>query len=146
MDKIPVWIRLSALPLQLWTMEHFKAIGNFLGEFLEANMIFKEAKQRKVANILVCLNIREGLGEEVDLKWGIYSHTQKLNYENVAFRCRRCHQYGNLVIDCKLPLRTRGRVNKVDMEKGTNIEEEERKTTIICEEDQISSRPRLAET
>jgi hypothetical protein len=96
MDKILVWVRLSVLPLQFWTLEHFKAIGNFLGDFLEADMTFEETKQRKVARILVCLNVREGLGEEVDLKWGMYSHTQKLDYENVPFRCRRCHQYGTL--------------------------------------------------
>jgi hypothetical protein len=36
-------------------------------------------------------------------------HThQLLDYENVPFRCRRCHQYGHLVENCHLPLRTKG--------------------------------------
>jgi hypothetical protein len=98
-------------------LEHFKAIENFLGDFLDADLTFEETKQRKVARILVNLNVREGLGEEVDLRWGRYTHTQRLDYENVPFRCRRCHQYGHLIMNCKLPLRTRGRGNKSDKGK-----------------------------
>jgi hypothetical protein len=108
LDKIPVWVRLPALPLQFWSLDYFKAIGNFLGDFLEADLSFEETKQRKIARILVNLNVREGLGEEIDLSWGNYTHTQLLDYENVPFRCRRCHQYGHLVATCHLPLRTKG--------------------------------------
>jgi hypothetical protein len=71
-------------------------------------MTFKESKQRKVARILVNLNIREGLGKEFDLSWGGYTYNQKLDYKNIPFRCRRCHQYGHLIKSCKLPVRTRG--------------------------------------
>jgi hypothetical protein len=115
--KYLVWVCLPALPLHFWSLEHFKAIGNFLGDFLEADMTFEETKQRKVARILVNLNVREGLGEEVDLRWGSYTHTQSLDYENVPFRCRRCHQYGHLVMNCHLPLRTRGKGFKREKEK-----------------------------
>jgi hypothetical protein len=33
-------------------------------------MTYEETKQRKVARILVNLNVSEGLGEEMDLTWG----------------------------------------------------------------------------
>jgi hypothetical protein len=108
LDKIPVWVRLPSLPLQFWSLDYFKAIRNFLGDFLEADLSFEETKQRKIARILVNLNVREGLGEEIDLSWGSFTHTQLLDYENVPFRCRRCHQYGHLVANCHLPLRTKG--------------------------------------
>jgi hypothetical protein len=110
LDKILVWVRLPTLPFHLWSFEYFKKIGNFLGDFLDADMSFEVTKQRKVARILVNLNVREGLGEEMDLTWGDYTYSQKLDYENIPFRCRRCHQYGHLVKNCKLPLRTRGTV------------------------------------
>ena len=67
LDKIPVWVCLPAPSLQFWTLDYFKAIGNFLGEFLEAYLSFEETKQRKVARILINLNVREGLSEEIDL-------------------------------------------------------------------------------
>jgi hypothetical protein len=114
MDIIPVWVRLPTLPLHFWSFEHFKLIGNYLGDFLDADMTFEETKQRKVARVLVNLNIREGLGEEVDLSWGSFTHTQRLDYENVPFRCRRCHQYRHLIKNCSMPVRTRGMVFKSD--------------------------------
>jgi hypothetical protein len=110
LDKILVWVRLPALPFHLWSFDYFKKIGNFLGDFLDEDMSFEETKQRKVARILVNLNVREGLGEEMDLSWGGYTYAKKLDYENIPFRCRRCHQYGHLVKNCKLPLRTKGTV------------------------------------
>jgi hypothetical protein len=42
LDKILVWVRLPTLPFHLWTFEHFKSIGNFLGDFLDADMTFEE--------------------------------------------------------------------------------------------------------
>ena len=75
---------------------------------MDADMTFEESKQRKVARILVNLNIREGIGEENDLSWGGYNYIKKSDYENIPFRCRRCHQYGHLIKSCKLPLRTKG--------------------------------------
>ena len=56
---------------------------------MDADMTYEETKQRKVARILVNLNVREGLGEEMDLTWGDYTYAQKLDYENIPFRCRR---------------------------------------------------------
>jgi len=66
-------------------LDYFKAIENFLGEFLEADLSFEKTKQRKIVRILVNLNVREGLGEEIDLTWEGYTHTQLLDYENVPF-------------------------------------------------------------
>jgi len=67
LDKISVWVRLPVHPFHLWSFEYFKKIGNFLGDFVDADMSYEETKQRKVARILVNLNVREGLGEEMDL-------------------------------------------------------------------------------
>jgi hypothetical protein len=67
LDKILVWVRLLVIPFHLCTLEYFKSIGNYIGDLLDADMTFEETKQRKVERIFVNLNIREGLGEEVDL-------------------------------------------------------------------------------
>jgi hypothetical protein len=40
LDSIPIWVRLSGLPPHLWNEKCFQAIGNFLGEFLVADMGF----------------------------------------------------------------------------------------------------------
>jgi len=104
-DIVPLWVRMPAFPLQFWKEKYFRSVGNRLGEFLEADESFLETKQKRIARILVNINVREGLGDEIELVLGSYRHIQKLDYENIPFRCRRCHEYGHLVADCKLPLR-----------------------------------------
>ena len=86
LGKILVWVRLPTLPFHLWSFDYFKKNGNFLGDFLDVDMTFEETKQRKIVRILVNLNIKEGLGEDLDLNWGRYNYVQKLDYENIPFR------------------------------------------------------------
>lgn len=110
-DTAPFWVRLPGLPLDYWSEEHFRGIGNILGSYLGGDYSFVYTKEKKVARILVNLNVREGLAEDMKLSWGPYAIMQKLEYENVPFRCWRwcwrCHAYGHPASDCKLPLRTR---------------------------------------
>jgi hypothetical protein len=58
-----------------------------------------------VARILVLLNIREGLREFLNLTDLGRTRVQILDYEGVPFRCRRCHEYGHIVKDCKSSMR-----------------------------------------
>jgi len=106
-----------------------------LGDLLEVDMTFQETKQRKVERILVNLNFIEGIGEEVDFRWGSYTHTQSLEYENVPFRCKICHQYGHLVMNFHFPLRTKGKGLK--REKGRIILLEEERSHIGAYSDEV---------
>ena len=105
-NKIPIWVRLPGLPLHFWDTLHFRQIGDILGNYLEADLSFMETHYKQVARILVELNILEGLPETIHLVWGPDSITQLLDYENVPFRCRRCHAYGHHVSECHLRLCT----------------------------------------
>lgn len=53
-----------------------------------------------MAHIMVLLNLREGLTEDICLatKYGML--TQILDYEGVPFRCHRCHLADHLVAQC----------------------------------------------
>ena len=104
MDVLPIWVRFPALPLHFWDMYHFKRIGDILGN--EAELSFVETKVMKVARILVNINLREGLAESINLDWGPVIIPQILDYENVPFRCSRCHVYGHPASACSLPGRT----------------------------------------
>lgn len=106
-DIVQLWVKLHGLPLHYWKEEHLREIGNILGSFIEVDMSFEKTKHQQVARILVNINIREGLAEELNLCWGPTVIKQILDYENVPFRCRRCHVYGHPTSDCNLPLRTR---------------------------------------
>jgi len=104
-DVSPVWVRMPALPLHYWDPYHFKKIGNILGTFLEADMSYLETLVQRVARILVNINLREGLAERIYLDWGPVIVPQLLDYENVPFRCRRCHEYGHPASECGKPRR-----------------------------------------
>lgn len=90
-DLVPIWVRLPRLPLPFWTEEHFSKIENLLGSFLEADLSFKVTKLKRVAKIVVNITIREGLVGDMQMDWGPYHFKQVLEYENVPFRCKRCH-------------------------------------------------------
>jgi hypothetical protein len=60
-----------------------------------------------VARILVLLNIREGLKEFLNLTDLGRTRVQILDYEGVPFHCRRCHEYGHIVKDCKSTMKER---------------------------------------
>ena len=86
-NSVPLWVRLPGLPLHYWTEEHLRGIGNTIGDFLEADLSFFKTNHRRVARILVMINIRDGLAESLNLRWGRFDIKQILDYENVPFRC-----------------------------------------------------------
>jgi len=46
-------VKLPVLPIEYWSKEVFKEIGNTLGQFLEADMSFLKSKKMTMARILV---------------------------------------------------------------------------------------------
>ena len=67
LDTIPVWVRLLGLPWELWNPESLSDIGNALGTFIEVDLSYQQTKIKKVARILVSLNIRTSLREYLNL-------------------------------------------------------------------------------
>ena len=84
-DVVPTWVILPSLPFPFWTMEHFMHIGNLLGNFLEVEFSFNSTGLKRVAHILVSINIRNGIPGAMRIAWKDYSHLQTLDYENVPF-------------------------------------------------------------
>jgi len=80
----------------------FKRIGDALGTNLEHGQSFEKSGILTMARILVHLDTKEGLEENLTLHWRHFSQRQNLDYEGVPFRCRRCHKVGHLYKDCSL--------------------------------------------
>jgi hypothetical protein len=94
----PVWVRLPHLPLHLWGRSTLEGIGNKLGRFLD-NAKPKE-EQFTCARICVEVNLEEGLPEAIKLSLGDWCHIQELDYEQIPFKCLRCHDYGHFARSC----------------------------------------------
>jgi hypothetical protein len=101
--------------MQYWNSHRFAAIGSVLGRFLEADMSFKETRLMTVACILVKLDLKKGLPQEITINSAAGTIVQMLDYEGIPFRCHRCHIYGHGVASCPPPFK--GMVQK---SKGSN--------------------------
>ena len=98
-DLEPVWVRLPHLPLNLWHPKVLKAIGNYLGAFLKADLLYMQTRRRTVARILVGLQIYKGLTDRLPIQYTSGMHVQALDYEGLPFHCHRCHKWGHLVAE-----------------------------------------------
>jgi hypothetical protein len=56
--------------------------------------------QYSCARICVEVNLEVGLPEAIKLKVGEWQHFQKLDYEQLSFKCRGCHEYGHFQRNC----------------------------------------------
>lgn len=98
--KEPIWVRLSRLPFELWSLAFVRLFGNHIGEFIDADYSFKQTRDMAMARILVLIDLREGLAEDLCLDTNYGSFTQMLDYEGVPFRCHRCHSTDHLLAQC----------------------------------------------
>ena len=46
------------------------------------------------------VDLEVGLSEAIKLNVGNWSHIQKLDYEQLPFKCRGCHEYGHFARNC----------------------------------------------
>ena len=85
-----------------------------MGNFIEANMSFEESCHMSVARILVQLDLRSGLLQDLVFESSSGSFVQTLDYEGIPFRCQKCHVYGHRVVDFTLPFKGKSRFTKGD--------------------------------
>jgi hypothetical protein len=94
---VPVWVRLPNLPIHCWNSSSLQAIGNGLGHYIDRA---DPKDQYSCARICVEVDLEVGLPEAVKLKVGDWHHFQKLDYEQLPFKCRGCHEYGHFQRNC----------------------------------------------
>jgi len=91
-----IWVLLPGLPLYLWNDKSLEAIENSLGRFISMGSKSLARMDKKVARILVEIDIHEGLLESIDIEWRGHLTCQKLNYLGIPFKCTFCRQTGHL--------------------------------------------------
>jgi hypothetical protein len=94
---VPVWVRLPNLPIHCWNTPSLQAIGNGLGRYIDRA---EPRDQYSCARICVEVDLEVGLPEAIKLKVGVWNHLQKLDYEQLPFKCRGCHEYGHFLRNC----------------------------------------------
>jgi len=95
--EVPVWVRLPNLPVHCWNNQTFEKIGNVLGKYIDKA---ENKGQYTCARICVEVDLEAGLPEAIKLKVGTWHRYQKLDYEQLPFKCRLCHEHGHFQRDC----------------------------------------------
>ena len=106
---VPIWVRLPNLPMHCWNPKSLQAIGNALGKYID---MASPKDQYACAHICVEVDLEAGLPEAINLTVGNWSHFQKLDYEQLPFKCRGCHEYGHFIRNC--PKKTESQQDKVE--------------------------------
>jgi hypothetical protein len=96
-SAVPVWVRMPNLPIHCWNWDSLKHIGDALGKFIDRA---HNKDQYDCARICVEVDLEVGLPEAIKIKVGSWSHIQKLDYEQLSFKCRGCHEYGHFARNC----------------------------------------------
>jgi hypothetical protein len=95
-----LWVLLPGLPLQLWNQQALELIGSSLGRFLTVDTASLASSDRKMAKIMVELDIHAGLPEVLNIDWRGHHFAQRLDYLGIPFRCSFCRRTGHLRRDC----------------------------------------------
>ncbi|KAH9295944.1 hypothetical protein KI387_039532, partial [Taxus chinensis] len=94
-------VRLFAIPAEYWNQNVFMAIGNALGSYMMTADVSLQLKQMIYARIYVLMDLNKPSTMKISLVIDDEKWNQVLDYENILFRCRLCHEYRHLVRDCK---------------------------------------------
>lgn len=96
----PVWIRLYSLPSEYWEEKSLQEIGNALGKYVKSAEETKSCRYTSYARICVYMDLKQPLPDTVSFFHEDSEWIQVIYYEHVPFRCRKCHDIGNLYRDC----------------------------------------------
>jgi hypothetical protein len=104
-DREPIkirhlWLKLPGLPLQFWSREALEAIANTVGRFITVDEDNFFSLERKIAKVLIEINIEDGLPAEIRINWGTHVFHQRLDYVGIPFRCLKCRDTGHLKSHC----------------------------------------------
>jgi hypothetical protein len=94
-STVSVWVILPFLPLHCWNDETLRNIGNTLGRYIDRT----EPREGIQACVCLCVEVdmEKGLPEVIQLDLDNWWYIQKVDYEQLPFKCKACHEYGNFV-------------------------------------------------
>jgi hypothetical protein len=100
--KVPVWLRFYSLPLDYWFPSTFEAIGNKLGKYVKTSEATLKGRYTSYARICIEMDVSGALPEAISLEFRDEEWIQNIDYEQIPFRCRRCHEHDHLIRECPL--------------------------------------------
>ena len=91
---------MPALPFSLWNKDFFISFANTLGRFVALEKDFHLIFDKRMAKVLVEMDVSKGLLPDINIVCSISIFTQRLDYLNMPFRCSYYHETGDLRNKC----------------------------------------------
>jgi hypothetical protein len=88
------------LPLDYWLPSTFEAIENKLGKYVKTSEATLKGRYTSYARICIEMDVSGALLEAINLEFREEEWIQNIDYEQIPFRCRRCHEHGHLIREC----------------------------------------------
>jgi len=98
--KCHLWVLLQTLPFPLWSRDFLVGLANTLGRFVALEKDFPLLFYKRLAKVLVELDVSKGLLLEVEIDCGSLILLHRLYYLNIPFRSSYCHDTRNLRDKC----------------------------------------------
>jgi hypothetical protein len=97
-SSLPIWVRLPFLPLHCWNDETLKNIGNSLEKYIDRT----EPREgiQACARLCVEVDLEKGPPEAIQLTLDDWSYMQQLDYEQIQFKFKACHEYRHFTKIC----------------------------------------------
>ena len=77
-------------------------IGNTIGRFVTVEEDFMKSYDKRMAKMLVEMDISVGLSADVEILCHEFLFSQCLDYLNIPFRCSCCREVGHLHRECPI--------------------------------------------
>jgi hypothetical protein len=74
----------------LWNFKALEAIGNESGRFIKVNETALKVQDKRMAKVLVEVDIHAGLLESLKIEWQGHILVQRLDYFEIPFQCTLC--------------------------------------------------------
>ena len=75
-----VWVKLSGLPLEFWTIKALRMIGDSIGSTKYIDPSIMGAADKRIAWLLVEVDYLGGLPGDIDLIWSDRRHRQLIDF------------------------------------------------------------------
>ena len=85
--KSHLWILFPSLPFTLWNKSILEGIANTMGRFVAVDDYFHHSFDKRMAQVLVEMDVSKGLLPDIDTVCNSSVFTQRMDYLNMPFKC-----------------------------------------------------------
>jgi hypothetical protein len=114
------------LVVRLLATFHLRSNREQLGKYVKTYEATLKGRYTSYARICIEMDVSGALLEAIILEFKDEEWIQNIDYEQIPFRCRRCHEHGHLIIECPLIKKKEAKNTKLQQDEDGFIKSNQR--------------------